>query len=66
MVAKWFLAPSKVAHKVLVGESARFHLGGSLRTADAFPVVASLPLKNSVCEPERQNDFRDVKPFVLM
>ena len=37
--------------------------GGSLRTADAFPVVASLPPKNSVCEPERQNDFRDVKPF---
>ena len=38
----------------------------SLRTADAFPVVASLPPKNSVCEPERQNDFRDVKPLVLM
>ena len=35
--------------------------GGTL--ADAFPVVASLPPKNSVCEPERQNDFRDVKPF---
>ena len=34
--------------------------GTSLRTADAFPVVASLPPKNSVCEPERQNDFRDV------
>ena len=33
---------------------------------DAFPVVASLPPKNSVCEPELQNDFRDVKPFVLM
>ena len=33
---------------------------------DAFPVVASLPPKNSVCEPEQQNDFRDVKPFVLM
>ena len=27
------------------------------RTADAFPVVASLPPKISVCEPERQNDF---------
>ena len=38
----------------------------SLRTADAFPVVASLPRKNSVCEPERQNDFHDVKSFVLM
>ena len=38
----------------------------SLRSADAFPVVASLPPKNSVCEPEWQNDFRDVKPFVLM
>ena len=37
-----------------------------LRTADAFPVVASLPPKNSICEPELQNDFRDVKPFVLM
>ena len=37
--------------------------GGSLRTAGAFPVVASLPPKNSVCEPQRQNDFRDVKPF---
>ena len=35
----------------------------ALRTADAFPVVASLPPKNSVCEPERQNDFRDVRPF---
>ena len=33
---------------------------------DAFPVVASVPPKNSVCEPELQNDFRDVKPFVLM
>ena len=38
----------------------------SLRTADAFPVVASLPPKNGVCEPERQNDFLEVKPFVLM
>ena len=36
---------------------------GSLRTADACPVVASLPPKNSVCEPVRQNDFCDVKPF---
>ena len=46
-----------------------FHQGPiqtSLRTGDAFRVVASLPPKNSVCEPERQNDFRDVKPFVLM
>ena len=32
----------------------------SLRSADAFPVVASLPPKNSVCEPEQQNDFHDV------
>ena len=24
------------------------------------------PPKNSVCEPEQQNDFRDVKLFVLM
>ena len=38
----------------------------SLRTADVFPVVASLPPKNNVCEPERQNDFCDVKPFVSM
>ena len=37
----------------------------SLRTADVFPVVASLPPKINVCEPEQQNDFRDVKPFVL-
>ena len=43
-----------------------FQPKGSLRTTDAFPVVASLPPKNSVCEPERQNDFRDVKPLVLM
>ena len=35
----------------------------SLRTADLFPVVASLPPKNNVCEPEQQNDFRYVKPF---
>lgn len=38
----------------------------SLRTADVFSVVASLPPKKNVCEPERQNDFRDVKHFVLM
>ena len=38
-------------------------LSTSLRAADAFPVVTSLPPKNSVCEPKRQNDFRDVKPF---
>ena len=35
----------------------------SLRTADVFSVVASLPSKNNVCKPERQNDFRDVKPL---
>ena len=35
----------------------------SLRTTDVFPVVASLPSKNNVCEPQRQNNFRDVKPF---
>ena len=38
----------------------------SRRTADVFPVVASFPPKNNVCEHERQNDFPDVKPFVLM
>jgi len=38
----------------------------SLRSADAFPVVASLPPKNSVCEPERLNDFRDVRTFVFL
>ena len=38
----------------------------SLRTVDVFPVVAFLPPKNNDCEPEQQNDFRDVKPFVLM
>ena len=32
----------------------------SLRSADVFPVVASLPPKNNVCEPKQQNDFRDV------
>ena len=35
----------------------------TLRTAGELPVVASLPAKNNVCEPERQNNFRDVKPF---
>ena len=34
----------------------------SLGTADAFPVVASLPTKN----PSSKPIFRDVKPFVLM
>ena len=43
----------------VVGKSA------SLRTADAFPVVASLPPKNSVCDLELQNDFRDVISFLL-
>ena len=28
----------------------------SLRRADVFAVVASLPPKNNICEPERQND----------
>ena len=36
----------------------------NMRTADVFPVVASLPPKNNVCEPQRQNDIRDVKAFV--
>ena len=36
------------------------------RTADVFPVVASFPPKNNVCEHKRQNDFPDVKAFVLM
>ena len=31
-----------------------------------FPVVASLPPKKNVCELEQQNDFHDLKPFVLM
>ena len=35
----------------------------NLRTADAFPVVASLPPKNNVCEPEQQNDFPWRKTF---
>jgi len=26
----------------------------------------SLPLKNNVCEPERQNDFHDTESFALM
>ena len=37
----------------------------SLRT-DVFPVVTSLHPKSNVREPERQNNFRDVIPFVLM
>ena len=51
---------------IMINIFSSFCLSGSLRTADAFPVVASLPPKNSVCEPEQQNDFRDVKLFVLM
>ena len=35
----------------------------SLGTADAFPVVASLPPKNSVREPEQQTDFPWRKTF---
>ena len=38
-------------------------LGTSLRTGGVFLVVASLPPKNNVCEPKRQNDFCDIKPF---
>jgi len=38
-------------------------LSSSLQTADVFPVVASLPPKNNVCEPQRQNDFREVELF---
>ena len=52
--------------KVMTFNNCGKSLSNSLRNADAFPVVASLPPKSSVCEPERQNDFRDVKPFVLM
>ena len=37
--------------------------GSSLRTAEYFR--SSLPPKNKVCKPERQNDFRGVKPFVF-
>ena len=33
---------------------------------DVFSVVASLHQKSNVCEPEWQNDFRDVRSFVLM
>ena len=38
----------------------------SLWTTDVFPVVASLPPKNNVYEPEWQNDVRDIKRFALM
>ena len=41
-------------------------IGNSLWTADIFPVVASLSPKNNVRERDRQNDFHDLKPFVLM
>jgi len=37
-------------------------MGNSLWTA----VVTSLSSKNNACEHDRQNDFRDLKPFVLM
>ena len=33
---------------------------------EVFPVIASLHQMSNVCEPEQQNDFRDVKPFALM
>ena len=46
--------------------TAEYQFFDSLRSADAFPVVASLPPKNSVCEPERLNDFRDVRTFVFL
>ena len=52
--------------RIIRGKSFMRSRHPSLRTEDAFPVVASLPPKNSVCESERQNDFRDVKPFALM
>ena len=48
--------------KLLLLLSFFFHLS-SLRTADVFPVVASLPPKNNACEPparERSNDLKYV------
>ena len=36
---------------------------GSLRTADVFPVVASLPPKNNVCDLELRYDFHDVSAY---
>ena len=35
----------------------------SLRTEDVFPVVASLPPKNDVCDPELRYDFHDVSVY---
>ena len=65
------MAPSTldgVLQKFLSGseKTRRLRVWTSLRTADVFPVVVSLPPKNNVCEPERQNDFHGVKPFVLV
>ena len=56
-----------LTHKSLFQKSGQYRTclsQPSLRTADAVPVVSSLPPKNNVCEPERQNDIRDVKAFV--
>ena len=40
MAVKWFLALLKVAHKVLVAESARFHLGGGgTNSNDHFRII---------------------------
>ena len=41
-------------------------IGNSLWTTDIFPVVTSVSPKNNICERDRQNDFCDLKPFVLM
>ena len=57
---------SKVIFLLLLYLFAELSTTASLRTTDVFPVVASFPPKNNVCEHERQNDFPHVKPFVLM
>ena len=52
---------SKAISIVVVQNNGKeMHKKVSLRSADVFPVLASLPPKTNVCEPEQQNDFRDV------
>ena len=58
----WWRVTNHVWVVSLIGRTAReicFNQSKySLRTADAFPVVAFLPLKNSVCEEKRRPEMR--------
>lgn len=57
-----------ILHQFFATNQLAWHrrIGNSLWTTDIFPVIASLSQKNNVCEHDQQNDFRDLKPFVLM